>query len=69
MRNGSKLWPHLIVGALVGVVVFWGGLLLLQEMAVWILSLNPVSVGGVGAVIGGVVGIVLWVWKRVRKNK
>ena len=64
MRNGSDLWPYLIVGAIVGAVVFWGGLQLLQEIADWILSLNPVSVGGVGALIGGVAGAVLWLWKN-----
>ena len=64
MRNGSDLAIYVIVGAIIGLAVFLGGLNLLQNFADWILSLDPLAVGGIGAFIGGVAGFVLGIWKN-----
>ncbi len=70
MTNGSNLWLYLVLGPIIGGIAFLVGRELLQYLANWMLSPDPIPLGGVDPIFVGVGGALLgwpagfWLWLR-----
>lgn len=57
------------IGAIVGAIVFVAGLLVVKELAEVILRINPWHAGVVGAAVGALALLLLWLWDIQRPRR